>query len=146
MNKLQIVEKKINEITSLELLEQINIFRKQENKKEQSHSDLLKIIRDEFEDEIAEGKISLGSYKDKNNQSRPLYIMNLSQARQLLVRESKFVRKAVIKWIDGLEKKLNDPYYQLSQSVVFANNLIEQREKEIKELTYKVEVIEKELE
>ena len=52
MNKLQIVEKKINEITSLELLEQINIFRKQENKKEQSHSDLLKIIRDEFEDEI----------------------------------------------------------------------------------------------
>ena len=106
MNKLQIVEKKINEITSLELLEQINIFRKQENKKEQSHSDLLKIIRDEFEDEIAEGKISLGSYKDKNNQSRPLYIMNLSQARQLLVRESKFVRKAVIKWIDGLEKKI----------------------------------------
>ena len=76
MNKLQIVEKKINEITSLELLEQINIFRKQENKKEQSHSDLLKIIRDEFEDEIAEGKISLGSYKDKNNQRRPLYIIS----------------------------------------------------------------------
>lgn len=96
MNELvtKVGKKSKESITSLELLELINKFRKQENKKEQSHSDLLKIIRDEFEDEIAEGKISLGSYKDKNNQSRPLYIMNLSQARQLLVRESKFVRKA----------------------------------------------------
>lgn len=53
-----------NTITSLELVEQINIFRKQDGKKaELQHKDLLKIIRDEFEDEIDEGKFSPTSYK-----------------------------------------------------------------------------------
>lgn len=63
-----------NQITSLELVEQINFFRSQEdNRSELQHKDLLKVIRDEFEDEIGEGKISLGSYKDKQNQERPMF-------------------------------------------------------------------------
>lgn len=58
MNELISKEQK-DKITSLELVEQINIFREQEgNRKELQHNDLLKIIRDEFEDEIHEGKIS----------------------------------------------------------------------------------------
>lgn len=53
-------------IKKLEELEQINFFRKQEgNRAELQHKDLMKIIRDEFEEEIAEGNISPGSYKDK---------------------------------------------------------------------------------
>lgn len=52
MNNLAILERK-NTVTSLELVEQINFFREQEgNKTELGHNDLLKIIRDEFEEEI----------------------------------------------------------------------------------------------
>ena len=95
-------------MTSLELLEQINFFRKQEgNRAELQHSDLLKIIRDEFEEEINEGKISCGSYKDKQNQNRPMYILTLNQSRQVLVRESKFVRRKVINYITTLENELD---------------------------------------
>lgn len=55
-----------NQITSLELLEQINFFRGQEgNRSELQHKDLLKVIRDEFEEEINEGKISPVTYRDK---------------------------------------------------------------------------------
>lgn len=35
-----------------------------------------------------------------------MVILNLQQSRQVLVRESKFVRKAVIKYIDSLEEQL----------------------------------------
>lgn len=84
----------------MELLEQINFFRKQEgNRAELQHKDLMKIIRDEFEEEIAEGNISLGSYKDKQNQSRPMFELTLPQAKQVLVRESKM--SFVQKWIWG---------------------------------------------
>lgn len=91
-------------ISSLELLEEINFFRKQEgNRTKLKHNDLLKIIRDEFGEEIAEGNISLGSYKDKQNQLRPMFELTISQAKQVLVRESKVVRKAVIKKLDEIE-------------------------------------------
>lgn len=83
-----------NQITSLELLEQINFFRNQEgNRAELQHYDLLKIIRDEFEEEINEGKISAVTYKDKKGEERPMFELTPSQAKQVLVRESKFVRK-----------------------------------------------------
>lgn len=96
-----------NQITSLELLEQINFFRNQEgNRAELQHKTLLEIIRDEFSEEIAEQKILLGSYKDKQNQERPMFELTPSQAKQVLVRESKFVRKAVIHYLEELENKL----------------------------------------
>ena len=95
-----------SEITSLELLEQINLFRKEEGiKKELGHNDLLKVIRDEFSEEINEGKISPVTYKDKKGEKRPMFILTLSQARQVLVRESKFVRRAVIHVLEKLENQ-----------------------------------------
>nr|DAJ24430.1 MAG TPA: KilAC domain protein [Caudoviricetes sp.] len=101
------VEQKIkNEITSLELLAEINKFRKEEGiKKELGHNDLLKVIRDEFSEEINEGKISPVTYKDKKGEKRPMFILTLSQARQVLVRESKFVRRAVIHFLEKLENQ-----------------------------------------
>ena len=53
-------------ITSLELVEEINKFREEEkNKSKLGHNDLLKIIKDEFEDKIRLGKISQSfSYKE----------------------------------------------------------------------------------
>ena len=44
-------------ITSLELVEQINLFRKEEGKDvELHHKTMLAIIRDEFEEEIGQQK------------------------------------------------------------------------------------------
>ena len=94
-------------LTSLEVLEQINLFRSKENRNELAHSDLLKIIRLEFEEEIGEGKISCTSvYKDSQGKDRPMYILTLSQAKQILLRESVYVRKAIIKYIEELEETI----------------------------------------
>lgn len=94
-------------MTSLEVLGQINLFRNKEEKNELVHSDLLKIIRIEFEEEIREGIISCTStYKDSQGKYRPMFILTLSQAKQILVRESVSVRKAVIKYIEELEKTI----------------------------------------
>lgn len=96
-------------ITSLELVDQINFFRKEEGKKtETQHKTLLEIIRNEFEEEINEQKILPVTYKDKKGEDRPMYILNLSQAKQVLMRESKFVRRAVIHYIEELEKQLEN--------------------------------------
>ena len=96
-------------ITSLELVEQINFFRKEEGKKTKTqHYDLLKIIRDEFEEEINQGKISRRYLYRQKGEDRPMYILTLSQAKQVLMRESKFVRRAVIHYIEDLEKQLEN--------------------------------------
>ena len=115
-------------ITSLELLEQINLFREQEeNRKELQHKDLLKIIRSEFDEEIGVGKISQTSYThQQNKQEYPMFILSLSEARQVLTRESKFVRKAVIKWIEMLEEKYNKPEFILMKA-----NQIQQKIREL---------------
>lgn len=110
MNELILPIEKQNIITSLELLKQINIFRKQEgNKTELGHNDLLKVIRDEFIEEIGLGKISQTHYiHPQNKQKYPMFELTLSQAKQVLVRESKFVRKAVIHYIEELEKNVEE--------------------------------------
>lgn len=95
----------------MELLKQINIFREQEgNRSELKHYDLLKIIRDEFEEEINDGNFSFVDYKDKKGELRPMYILTYNQAKQILVRESKFVRKAMIHYIEELEKQLQSQF------------------------------------
>lgn len=87
-------------MTSLELVEQINLFRKKEGKlKELEHKNLLAIIRDEFEQEINQLKIQPITYKDNRNRKQPMFILTLSQ-------ESKFVRRAIIQYIEELEKAL----------------------------------------
>lgn len=117
-------------ITSLELLEQINIFRREEgNKSELLHKNLLAIIRDEFEDEINELKIKPVEYKDKKGESRPMYILTLNQAKQVLMRESKYVRKAVILYIEKLEKRIIELENQLSTKDVLMLNIVNSQSK-----------------
>lgn len=93
-------------ITSLQLLEQINIFRKEDGKNDLAHYDLLKIIRDELDKEINEGKISAVEYKDKKGENRPMFELTISQARRVLFRESKYVRRAVSEYLDKIEEFL----------------------------------------
>ena len=96
-------------MTSLELLKEINIFREKEGKEtEMQHKTLLGIIRDEFEEEISQQKILLSNYYSRGKEY-PMFILTLAQAKQVLSRESKFVRKAVIKYIENLEQQLQKP-------------------------------------
>ena len=94
--------------TSLELTELINQYRNEEgNKSPLRHDNLLQIIKDEFEEEIGLLKIQETPYiHPQNKQKYPMYVLDHSQSRQVLVRESKFVRKAVIAYIDKLEEKV----------------------------------------
>ena len=92
-------------ITSLELVEQINLFRKEEGKEtELQHKTMLAIIRDEFEEEINEQKILPVEYKDKKGEKRPMFELSITQGKQVLLRESKFVRKRVGAWLERFEE------------------------------------------
>lgn len=123
-------------LCSLELLEQINLFRKQEgNRTELQHKDLLKVIRDEFEEEINEGKISPVTYKDKKGEERPMFKLTLSQARQVLIRESKFVRKAVVSFIDGIEEREKKEIANGYEQALLTLKDIEKRNEELEYLT-----------
>lgn len=97
-------------VTSRELLEQINIFREQEGKSKKRHFDLLKIIEKEFQEEIQQRKISSLQKETKVNNGGykiiDCYILTFSQAKQVLLKESPTVRRAVIKYIDKLESAI----------------------------------------
>lgn len=108
MKVIKVKKSNQDKITSLELTEQINLFRKQEGKKiELRHYDLLKIIRNEFGEEIGDGKISESYYKNSQNKKQPMFVLTLNQAKQVLVRESKYVRRAIIQYIEKLEQQLS---------------------------------------
>lgn len=112
-------------ITSLELLEQINIFRREEgNRTELGHNDLLKVIRDEFEEEISLGKISQSTYINSRGKEYPMFVLTLNQAKQVLMRESKFVRRAVILYLEKLEKRIIELENQLSSKDVLMLKVI----------------------
>ncbi|XGU46254.1 phage antirepressor KilAC domain-containing protein [Fusobacterium necrophorum subsp. funduliforme] len=123
-----------NTFTSLELTELINQFRREEgNKNELLHKNLMAIIRDEFQEEINELKIQPVEYADKKGEKRPMFILNLQQSRQVLVRESKYVRKAVIKYIDELENKLKGQF-QVPTSFAEALRLAAEQQEKIEKL------------
>ena len=90
---------------------------------ELQHNDLLKKIRDEFNIKVNEGKISLvenkiiptsvegifeTTYKDEKGEFRTMFILTIDQAKQVLLRESKVVRKAVIQYLNLLEKRIRE--------------------------------------
>ncbi len=101
---MQMIKK--DTITSLELLEQINFFRRQEGSRvDMLHKTLLENIRDEFNCNIGEQySLPTSTYKDIQGKDRIMYILTLSQGKQILARESKFVRGAIFKYIEELEQ------------------------------------------
>ena len=139
MNELIKVETK-DTITSLELVEQINMFRGKDNKTILQHNDLLKVIRDEFEEEIGMGKISQTHYiHPQNKQEYPMFILSFNQAKQVLVRESKRVRKAVIEYIEKLENALKNKF-QVPSNFKEALLLAVKQQEKIEELQEEVEI------
>ena len=112
-------------MTSLELLKEINIFREKEGKEiEMQHKTLLGIIRDEFEEEISQQKLLPSNYYSRGKEF-PMFILTLAQAKQVLSRESKFVRKAVIKYIENLEQQLQKPLSVEEMTIKQAESMIQ---------------------
>lgn len=110
MTTLMTTAGKTATMTSLEIVEQINIFRKEEgNTTELGHNDILKVLRDEFDEEISLGKISQSKYTNSRGREYDMLILTFSQAKQVLMRESKFVRKAMVAYIEHLEGKIRTP-------------------------------------
>ena len=90
------------------------------------HDNLLRTIRDElnikidllnFEEMLKEKEqlnfepmfidgIFVSTYKDSYDREQIMFILTIDQAKQVLLRESKVVRKAVIQYLNSLEKKI----------------------------------------
>lgn len=91
-------------ITSLELLEEINLFREEESKsnplnerKLLRHDTLRSIIKDEFEEEILSQDILEKSISSNGGRPTSVYILSLGQAKQVLVRDwsSKYIPRVL---------------------------------------------------
>ena len=87
------------------------------------HDNLLRTIRDEFNiqdnllnfEEVKNKIIPTSvegifetTYKDEKGEFRTMFILTIDQAKQVLMRESKVVRKAVIQYLNLLEKKIRE--------------------------------------
>lgn len=90
---------------------------------ELTHKNLLRTIRDEFNIPVNELKIEPvenkiiptsvegifeTAYKDEKGELRTMFILTIDQAKQVLMRESKVVRKAVIQYLNLLEKRIRE--------------------------------------
>lgn len=52
--------------------------------------------------------IFISTYIDEWNRQQPMFILTIDQAKQVLMRESKVVRKAVIRYLNLLEKRIRE--------------------------------------
>ena len=153
MENKEIISTDSQTITSLELVKQINLFREEEyrrkielglelSKYEEKnrhhailrHDTFLRTIRDELDEEIAAHKIVGSSYAGKDNKLVPMYVLNLKYGQRLLLRESKFVRRAVVDWIERALQKFQDPMALIQQGMAMLNKKFDEQNEEIKKL------------
>ena len=107
----------------------------------------MEIIRDEFEEEISRQEILPSEYTSERGQKYPMFVLTTSQAKQVLVRESKTVRKAVINYIEKLETALQQLQlhsYQIEDPIKRAEKWIEE-EKTRASLVKKIETIQQKI-
>lgn len=110
---------------SVQLCEQINKFRKEENRDraELTHNNLMKSIRAELEalenagvgDEV---NFYLVNYIDKKNQKRPCFALTKFGAMQMLNKESAYVRYKTQTYIEELEYRnavLEVPFAEMAE-------------------------------
>jgi len=99
---------KNEQTSSVFLVEQINLFRKIENNQtELLHKSLLSKIEKEFEDEIAGQNILPSYYIGKDGAKAKCYNLDFEQSLQLLMSESKTVRKECVRVIKSKQKPLS---------------------------------------
>lgn len=140
MNELQILNNEMS-MTSLEVVNLINKFRKEEgNEKVKQHKILLRDIRNELSVLEKAGinneyNFVLVTYIDDKGEKRPCYKMNKAGIMQMLNKESALVRYKTQQYIEALENKIleqNTPSYMISDPIKRAEQWIkEQKEKQL---------------
>lgn len=114
-------------ISSFELLDQINLFRSRDVKKSKLiHKNLLAVIRDEFseddEGELQGLKIKqsfrIRELPNGGHKNEPYYELTISQAKQVLLRESKLVRRKVIKYLENFERAFANSMRRVMEPVI----------------------------
>jgi len=75
------------------------------------HADVMKSIRkmEPAWEKVAEGKFSLGSYKDENNQDRPCYSLNKEECLYIATKFNDEARAKLIKRWKELEEQHRKP-------------------------------------
>ena len=127
-------------MTSLELLKEINIFREKSGERaELRHDTLLNIIRAEFEEEISTQELLESNYYSRGKEF-PMFVLTFGQAKQVLLRENKDVRKAVIKYIENLEQQLLKPLSVEEMIINQAQSVLELK-KEVSEIRNDVKTV-----
>lgn len=96
-------------MNSLDLLGYINDYRESEGKKQQSHSNFMKKVRDELEEDALTFK---GFYTGKDNAKAACYHLPKDECMRMALRESKFVRKNMVKKLNELLQAYNDQFQQ----------------------------------
>lgn len=133
-------------MTSLEVVNLINSFRKEEgNEVLKKHDDMLKSIRKEIEVLKNAGIKDIGNfsettYKDSYNRSNPCYKMNKAGIMQILNKESALVRYKTQQYIEALENKIKHQHKPLSTM-----ELLELEFKAIREQNQKIKEVKQEL-
>ena len=123
-------------MTSLELVDLINKFRKEEfdaggkDYKEKLHNTIMRDIRSELETMetlgVKEGLYNFvqSSYVNSQGKTQPCYQLTRDGALQILNKESTYVRVATIKYINSLEEKVRTQTPQLSQEESLALSIL----------------------
>lgn len=68
------------------------------------HGDFLKKVRDEFEEEIGQGNIPASYYLNSQNKQQPCYLLSQEQTLQILMLESRKIRRRVVDRLKFLER------------------------------------------
>ena len=111
MNNL-IASNEVVRMTSKELCDLINVFRREEgNNTVKEHKDLMKSIRTELDALLNagiedEGNFSLVDYIDSKGEKRPCYSLTEEAVMQMLNKESAVVRYKTQQYIKSLKKQL----------------------------------------
>lgn len=90
-------------MSSLDLLEVINQYRLEDGKKEVKHYTFMEKIVDELEEDHQK---FLGVYLGGNGEQRLCYNLPKDECMQMAMRESKSVRKRVVKQLNELMKRV----------------------------------------
>lgn len=128
MENLAILAQNPNEqkFTSKYLVEQINIFRKEEgNDIELLHKSLITKLEKEFEDEIEQQNILPSSYLAGNGKQEKCYELNFEYSLQLLMSESKTVRKRCVEVMKANTKPMT--LLEAAEALVASLKLIEKQ-------------------
>ena len=139
---MKITNEEIVTMTSLEVVELINNFRKEEgNEVVKRHDVLLRDIRNEIETLKTLGisnahNFVAVNYTDAKGEERPCYKMNKAGIMQMLNKESALVRYKTQQYIEVLENKLKQQTKPLSamELLKLQYQAIEEQDQKIEEV------------